>query len=245
MTCATVFNALRWLVRTGSHWRMMPHDLPPWPAVYQQMRCWLNAGVSDDLVADLRVVLRVAAGRTPEPSAAMFDARTLHSTPESGARAGDDEAKKRTGSKIHLAVDTVGNLLAMAVTPANEQERAQVGTLAAAVHEATGQSVEVAFVDQGDTGVAPAHAAAEHSIRLEVIKLPEAKRGIGWMARFRRLARDYEHLTETLSGYHYCRSTVCADRIAAALFTVRFSIILPQKLNAGIQSMLTQPWERI
>ena len=210
-----VFNAVRWLVRTGAHWRMMPHDLPPWPAVYQQMRRWLDAGVFADLVADLRVVLRVAAGREPEPSAAVFDARTLQSTPESGARAGYDGAKRRKGSKVHLAVDTLGNLLALLVTAANEQERAQVGELAAAVQEATGQSVEVAFVDQGYTGEEPAQAAAEHGIRLEVVKLPQAKRGFvllprrwvvergfGWMARFRRLARDYERLSETLSGYH-------------------------------------------
>src|SRR5579862_4647560 len=84
------FNAVRWLVRTGAHWRMLPHDLPPWPAVYQQMRRWLEAGVFEDIVADLRAVLRVAAGRDPAPSAAIFDARTLQSTPESGARAGYD-----------------------------------------------------------------------------------------------------------------------------------------------------------
>src|SRR5690349_12077908 len=80
-----VFNALRWLVRTGAHWRMMPHDLPPWPAVYQQMRRWLAAGVFEAIVQDLRVVLRIAAGREPAPSAAILDARTMQSTPESGA----------------------------------------------------------------------------------------------------------------------------------------------------------------
>ena len=210
-----VFNAVRWLVRTGAHWRMMPHDLPPWPAVYQQMRRWLEAGVFEDMVADLRVVLRVAAGREPAPSAAIFDARTLQSTPESGARAGYDGAKRRKGSKVHLAVDTLGHLLALSVTAANEQERAQVAELAQAVQEATGQTVEVAYVDQGYTGAEAAQAAQEHGIRLEVVKLPEAKRGFvllprrwvvergfGWMARFRRLARDYERLTETLKGYH-------------------------------------------
>jgi transposase len=210
-----VFNALRWLVRTGAHWRMMPHDLPPWPAVYQQMRRWLAAGVFEAIVQDLRVVLRVAAGREPAPSAAVVDARTVQSTPESGARAGYDGAKKRKGSKVHVAVDTLGHLLALVVTPANEQERAQVGQLAAAVQAATGQSVEVAFVDQGYTGDAPAAAAEAEGIRLEVVKLPDAKRGFvllprrwvverdfAWAARFRRLARDYERLAETLAGYH-------------------------------------------
>jgi transposase len=210
-----MFNALRWLVKTGAHWRMMPHDLPAWPAVYQQMRRWLDAGVFEDMVHDLRVILRLAAGRTAEPTAAIFDSRTLQSTPESGARGGYDGAKRRKGSKIHAAVDTLGHLLALHATPADAQDRAQVERLAAAVQEATGESVEVAFVDQGYTGKTPEADAAAHGIRLEVVKLPEAKRGFvllprrwvverdfAWAARFRRLARDYERLEETLLGYH-------------------------------------------
>jgi len=210
-----VFNAVRWLVRTGAHWRMMPHDLPAWPAVYQQTRRWLAAGVFEALVHDLRVLLRLAAGRAPQPTAALFDSRTLQSTPESGARAGYDGAKRREGSKLHAAVDTLGHLLALHAAPADTQDRAQVERLAAAVQAATGQTVEVAFVDQGYTGAEPAHDAAARGIRLEVVKLPDAKRGFvllprrwvverdfAWAARFRRLARDYERLEETLIGYH-------------------------------------------
>ena len=147
--------------------------------------------------------------------AAIFDSRTLQSTPESGNHAGYDGAKRRKGSKVHAAVDTLGNLLSLLVTPANEQDRAQVGELAQAVQEATGQSVEIAFVDAGYTGDAPAEAAKEHGIRLEVVKLPEAKRGFvllsrrwvversfAWTTRFRRLVRDYERLPATLAGLH-------------------------------------------
>src|ERR687893_474766 len=72
-----VFNGLRWLVRTGASWRMMPHDLPPWHVIYQQMRRWINAGVFEDIVHDLRTLLRLADGRNPLPSAAIYDARTL------------------------------------------------------------------------------------------------------------------------------------------------------------------------
>ena len=211
-----VFNALRWLVRTGASWRLMPHDLPPWAAVYQQTQRWIVAGSFEAIVHDLRALLRVAAGRHPEPSAAIFDGRTLQSTPESGARAGYDGHKKQKGSKIHLAVDTLGNLLTMLATPANEQERAQVAELAEAVQEVTGQHVELAYVDQGYTGADAAEAAQEHGIRLEVVKLPEAKKGFvllprrwvversfAWVARFRRLARDYERLSQTLIGLHY------------------------------------------
>ena len=117
---------------------------------------------------------------------------------------------------MHLAVDTLGQLLAVLVTPANEQDRAQVAALAEQIQEVTGESVEVAFVDQGYTGPQPAEDAEQHGIRLEVVKLPTAKRGFvllprrwvversfGWMARFRRLARDYERLAETLAGLHF------------------------------------------
>jgi transposase len=211
-----VFNGLRYVVKTGAPWRWMPHDLPPWPTVYQQSHRWLRAGVFEAVAHDLRSLLRLAAGRPPEPTAVILDARTLQSTPESGARAGYDGHKKRKGSKTHIAVDTLGHLLALLVTPANEQERAQVAELAEAVQEVTGDTVELAYVDQGYTGEQPAADAAAHGIRLEVVKHTEAKRGFvllprrwvverdfAWAARFRRLARDYERLPETLAGLHF------------------------------------------
>src|SRR3954454_15345681 len=165
-----LFNGLRYVVKTGAPWRWMPNDLPPWPAVYQQSQRWLRAGVFEALVHDLRVMLRLAAGRSPEPTAVILDARTLQSTPESGTRAGYDGHKKRKGSKTHIAVDTLGHLLALLVTPANEQERAQVAALADAVQEATGETVELAYVDQGYTGDKPAADAAARGIQLEVVK---------------------------------------------------------------------------
>src|SRR3712207_528752 len=113
-----VFNGLRWIVRTGAAWRFMPHDLPPWYTIYQQTQRWLKAGVFEAIVHDLRSLLRLAAGKEAEPSAAIFDGRTMQSTPESGGRAGYDGHKRRKGSKVHLAVDTLGHLLALQVTPA-------------------------------------------------------------------------------------------------------------------------------
>jgi len=89
-----VFNALRYLVRGGIPWRMMPNDLPPWYTVYQQTQRWLAAGSFEAIVHDLRVMLRLAVGRNAEPSATIFDSKTLQSTPESGARAGWDGAKR-------------------------------------------------------------------------------------------------------------------------------------------------------
>lgn len=190
-----VFNGLRYVVRGGISWRMIPNDLPPWEIVYQQTQRWLRAGVFEAMVHDLRMLLRLAQGRKEQPSGAIFDSRTLQSSPESGQRAGYDGAKRRKGSKTHIAVDTLGHLLALHVT---------------------GQSVGLIFVDQGYTGEETAQAAAEHGLRLEVVKLPDAKRGFvllprrwvversfGWMSRFRRLVRDYERLPETLKGLHF------------------------------------------
>jgi transposase len=211
-----VYNALRWLVHTGAPWRYLPGDFPPWEAVYQQTQRWLRAGCFESMVHDLRELLRWAAGRRAQPTAAIFDSATRQSTPESGHRAEYDGYKRRKGSKLHAAVDTLGELLALLVTPADAQDRDQVAALAAAVQAATGQTVELAFVDQGYTGEQPAADAAAHGIRLEVVKLPEAKRGFvllprrwviersfAWAARFRRLAKDYERLPETVVGLHF------------------------------------------
>lgn len=178
-----VFNGLRCIVTTGATWRWMPNDLPPWAAVYQPAQRWLQAGCFEELAHDLRAVLRMAAGRSEEPSAAAIDSRTLRSTPESGARADYDGAKRKRGSKLHMAVDTLGHLLAAHVTPATEVDRTEVGRVAQAVQGATGESVDLAYVDQGYTGERPAATAREHGIELEVVKLPEAKRGFGLLPR--------------------------------------------------------------
>jgi transposase len=225
-----VLNALLWLVRTGAMWRYLPNDFPPWPAVYQQAQRWLAAGCFEAIADDLRALLRVADGRDPQPTAVILDARTLQSTPESGRRAGFDGHKKRKGSKLHAAVDTLGHLLVARSTPANAQERAQVEALAAEVQEVTGNHVELAWVDQGYTGEEPAEAAEAHGIELAVVKLPEAKKGFvllprrwvvertfAWVARFRRPAKDYERLPATLVGLHFVAFTCLLLHRASAL----------------------------
>ena len=201
-----LFNALRYVVKTGCQWRFLPHDLPPWTAVYQQARRWLEARVFETAAHDLREMIRLALERGPHPTAVIMDGRTLQSTPESGGRAGFDGHKKKQGSKVHIAV----------TTPANEQERAHVAALAHDVQAACGQSVQIAFVDQGYTGEEPSQAAEQHGIKLEVVKHTEAKHGFvllprrwvvertfGWLGRFRRLARDYERITQTLQAWHW------------------------------------------
>lgn len=228
-----MYNAVRYVVRAGCPWRMLPNDLPPWAAVHQQAMRWFQAGCFESIAHDLRAVLRIAAGRAaPSPSAAVIDSRTLQSTPESGERAGYDGYKRRKGSKVHIAVDTLGHLLALRVTPADQQDRRAVGAIAAATQEATGETVELAYVDQGYTGEQPAAAANRHGIKLCVVKLAEAKQGFvllprrwvversfAWASRCRRLARDHERLASSLAGMHWVAFVLLMLRTAAGLQT--------------------------
>lgn len=210
-----VLNGLRWIVRTGSPWRYMPHDLPPYHTVYQQAQRWFRAGCFEAIVADLRALIRLGEGKSVAPTAAIFDSRTLQGSVENGDRGGYDGAKRKKGTKLHLAVDTLGEFLALVVTPADDGDRAQVEELAAAVQDATGDTVELAYVDQGYTGQEAERAADGWGIRLVVVKLPEARQGFvllprrwvversfAWLSRFRRLAKDYERLPESVAGLH-------------------------------------------
>ncbi len=137
-----LLNGVRYAVKTGCQWRMLPHDLPPWQACHQQMQRWLAVDAFEQAAGDLRTLLRRLKGRKPEPSAAIFDSRTLRSSFENAGRAGYDGHKRKNGSKVHLAVDTLGHLLALVDTPADEGDQQHVRELSAAVQEATGENVD-------------------------------------------------------------------------------------------------------
>jgi transposase len=182
-----MFNALRWMARAGASWRMLPTNFPPWELVYQQTQRRLNAGCFEAMVNDLRSVLRVAQERQGQPSAVILDGRTLQSTCESGPRAGYDGHKRKRGSKVHMAVDTLGLLLAVHITPASEQERAQVAELARQVQHVTGQTVKLAFADQGYTGDTAAQAARDEGMDCRSSNCPRRRRAscccrvAGWL----------------------------------------------------------------
>lgn len=153
-----VFNGFRRITRTGASWRMLPNDLPPWHAVDRQPRRWLAARVFETLVHDVRIPLRAIDGRAPAPRAVIADARTMPSTPEGGARAGDDGHQRRKGGKVHLAGDALGQ------RPGTRPGR-HVGGPGAGRRW---RVVEVAFADQGYTGEQPAADAHPRGTRLEV-----------------------------------------------------------------------------
>src|SRR5918993_1409120 len=202
-----VFNGLRWIVRTGSAWRYMPHELPPWETVYQQTQRWLKAGVFEEMIHDLRVLLRLSKDRSSEPTAA------------------------------------------------NEDDRKEVEKLSEEIQRATGENVEVAYVDQGYTGEGTSGAAAEHGIRLEVVKHEEAKRGFvllprrwvverdfAWASRFRRLVKDYERLPETLAGLHFVAFACLFLQQAAGLLSMGSLHALKTVLQTTIGALLSH-WE--
>ena len=169
----------------------------------------------ETIVVDLRRMIRLGEGKNEQPTAANIDSRTLQGLVENGNRGCYEGHKRRNGTKLHLADDTLGQFLDMTVTPANAGDRAQVEALTEAMPEATGDAVEVVYVDQGYTGKAAEDAAASAGIWLEAVKMPDTKRGFvllprrwvvertfGWLSRFQRLAKDYERLEETVTGLH-------------------------------------------
>jgi transposase len=191
-----------------------------------------SGGVFEEMVHDLRVLLRLSEGRASDPTAAILDSRTLRSTPESGHRGGYDGHKGKKGSKVHAAVDTLGHLLALRVSPANENDRQEVLKLSEEIQQAAAENVELAYVDQGYTGEKAAKEAEAQGMSLEVVKHEEAKRGFvllprrwvverdfAWASRFRRLAKDYERLPATLARLHFVAFACLFLQQAAGILT--------------------------
>lgn len=159
-----LFNALRYLGHTGCPWRYLPNDFLPWAAVYPQWTRGRDARVFENIVHDLNTLQRLLLAWPAAPSAVIPDGRVRPSTPERRHRAGCDGGQRCKGRQAHLAVDTLGQLLRVVITPANAQERGQVGEWCERVPAVTGQSVQIGFVGQGYTGEAAAYAAAVHGI---------------------------------------------------------------------------------
>lgn len=216
-----MLNAALWIGRTGSQWRYLPHDFPPYEMVHQQLLRWFDHHCFENLAHDLQNLSRQEAQRNALPSVAIIDSRTLQSTPESGHRAGYDGGKKRKGSKIHAAVDTLGNVITLLVSPANEQDREHVYDLCEQVREITGGQVDVVLADSGYTGEQANTDAALNDMELVVVKRPNGAQGFvllprrwvvertfGWTSRFRRLGRDLERLSTTLLGFHWLAVSV-------------------------------------
>jgi transposase len=206
-----VLNAIFFVLRSGCQWRMIPRDLLPWDAAYRWYRAWAADGTWDRIHDRLRALVRISEGRDPNPSAAVLDAQSIKSS-EGGQSRGFDMGKKTTGRKRHVVVDTLGLILVVMVTSASVQDRPGgrkiLQRLAAAF-----PSIALVWADGGyankidNTMVSWAKTVL--GLVLEIIRrsddvkgfqvLPRrwvVERTFGWLVRNRRLARDYERLTD-------------------------------------------------
>jgi len=200
-----VINALRYLSRTGCQWRMLPHDLPPWEKVYYYFSQWRNDGTWERINRELRMEVRVSAGKDPEPSAAILDSQSVKST-EMGKARGYDAGKKVNGIKRHLLVDTLGLVLTVMVLTADIQDRDGARLLLEKV-KGRFPRLQKIWEDGGYTGTLVEWVKQFCHWVLDIVKRNDTVKGFavlphrwivertfGWLNRFRRLSKDYERL---------------------------------------------------
>jgi putative transposase len=213
-TLREILNAIFYIVRSGCTWRMLPHDLPPWKTVYHYFRLWRKDGTWERINSALRVEVRVATGREPEPSAAVIDSQSVKTTETPGVR-GYDAGKKVNGRKRHLLVDTLGLVLMVVVHAANIQDRDGARLL---LEKARGRfpRLRLIWADGGYTGKLVDWVKTLCLWVLEIVKrsddvkgfqvLPHrwvVERTFGWLGRYRRLSKDYEGLPESSEAMIY------------------------------------------
>lgn len=209
-----ILNAIFYIVRSGCTWRMLPHDLPPWKTVYHYFRLWRKDGTWERINSALREEVRVAAGREPEPSAAVLDSQSVKTTETPGVR-GYDAGKKVNGRKRHLLVDTLGLLLMVIVHAANIQDRDGAKLLLEKARRRFPR-LRLIWADGGYTGKLIDWVKTVCHWVLEIVKrrddvkgfqvLPHrwvVERTFGWLGRYRRLSKDYEGLPESSEAMIY------------------------------------------
>lgn len=221
-----ILNAILYVTRTGVQWRLLPHDLPDWQAVYRYFATWYTDGVFERINTRLREEVRRTAGKHTKPSAGIIDSQSVKIVANIGC-SGFDGAKKVNGRKRHIVTDTMGLLLAVVVHEANLSDRQSAETVLAKVH-AHLKTVTHIFADQGYTGTLIATVKASFSLTVEIIKRTETKvfhilprrwvveRTFGWFGFYRRLAKDYERYPRHSEAFVYlAMGNIMLHRLAA------------------------------
>jgi transposase len=205
-----VLDSIFYVLRSGCPWRMMPNDLAPADAAHRWFTAWRRDGTWDRLHDELRRRVRVAAGRDPEPTAAILDAQSIKSS-EGGEQRGFDMGKRTAGRKRHLIVDTMGLILVVMVTSASVNDRPGGRRILQRLAE-TFRTVVLVWADGGYANSVDSTllswANDKLGILLEIVRRTDDAKGFkvlprrwavertfGWLVRNRRLARDYERLT--------------------------------------------------
>ena len=222
-----ILNAILYAARTGCQWRLLPHDFPNWRTVYGYFALWHDAGVFETINDNLRIKVRVAAGRNPEPSAGIIDSQSVKIVANVGF-SGFDGAKKVNGRKRHIVVDTLGLLLEVVVHEASLSDRESAGTVLAKVH-AQFTRIKTIFADQGYTGKLINLVHTTLHMTIAIIKRTEIRafhilprrwvveRTFGWFGFYRRLAKDYERSPRHSEAFVYiAMSNIMLCRLAPA-----------------------------
>jgi transposase len=223
-----VIDAIRYLVKEGIQWRAMPCDFPPWPTISDILGRWQEEGATEMMHDELRRQCRIAAGRKPEPTAAIIDSQSVKAaeTVSKGSR-GYDAGKKVSGRKRHIAVDTIGLLLTVLVTVAGVQDRDGAKPLLRNLRRAF-PKIRLAWADGGYAGKLVTWAKSKLKLTLEIVRRPGdlhtfqvlprrwvVERTLAWITRSRRTVRDYERLPahhETM--VHWAMIIVMSRRLA-------------------------------
>lgn len=220
-----ILNAILYVARTGCQWRLLPHDFPKWKTVYDYFVLWHDAGVFEKINTQLRVQVRMSAGRNPEPSAGIIDSQSVKIVANIGY-SGFDGAKKVNGRKRHIVTDTLGLLLSVVVHEASLSDRESAETVLVKVR---GQfkRITTIFADQGYTGKLIERMRVTLRMTIEIIKRTEVRafhilprrwvveRTFGWFGFYRRLAKDYERYPKHSEAFVYiAMSNIMLNRLA-------------------------------